>query len=142
MTAPSLPMVNRMRRLLLLPLLLALLLPLATAPAQARPMVGVGDQNFLMFHDKHFQRLHVQLTRLALPWDWYRNPSYVTFLDNWMNAARSAHVRPLIAFQRNWRNGGDRYRVPRGMLLKSFKEVRQRYPDVTDFSAWNEENHT
>jgi polysaccharide biosynthesis protein PslG len=131
-----------MRRLILLPVLIAVLLPIAAAPAQARPMVGVGDQNFLMFHDKRFTRLHVQLTRIALPWDWYRNPSYVTFLDSWVNAARAAKVKPLIAFQRNWRKHGDTYRVPRGLLRKSFLTIRKRYPDVTDFSAWNEENHT
>lgn len=134
-----------MRRILLLPLLLALLLPLVAAPSRAeakKPMVGIGDQNFLMFQDKRFQKLDLELTRLALPWDWYRNPSYVTFLDHWVAASREAHVRPLIAFTRNWRKNGDRYRVPVTLLRKSFKTVRERYPDITDFSAWNEANHT
>jgi hypothetical protein len=131
-----------MRRLILLPVLIALLLPVVAAPAQARPMVGVGDQSFLMLQDKRFTRLHLQVTRLALPWDWYRNPSYMTFLDQWVSAARTAKVKPLIAFQRNWRKGGDKYRVPRGLLRKSFLTFRKRYPDITDFSAWNEENHT
>jgi hypothetical protein len=120
--------------------MVVLLLP-ATAEAK-RPLVGIGDQNVLMFQDARFQKLHVQLTRLALPWDWYRNPSYVTFLDGWVSAARAADVRPLIAFTRNWRKGGDRYRVPRTLLRKSFRLVRERYPDITDFSAWNEANHT
>ena len=62
-----------MRRLpVLLPLLLALALPLVAAPARAaakpKPLIGIGDQNFLMFQDKRFTRLHLQLTRLALPW--------------------------------------------------------------------------
>lgn len=134
-----------MRRILLLPLLIALLLPLVAAPPRAeakKPMVGIGDQNFLMFQDKRFQKLDLELTRLALPWDWYRNPSYVTFLDNWVYNANQAHVRPLIAFTRNWRKNGDRYRVPRGLLRKSFQKVRARYPEITDFSAWNEANHT
>src|SRR4051812_13186342 len=106
MTVRWRPIPRYMRRLILLPVLIALLLPIAAAPAQARPMVGVGDQNFLMFQDKRFTRLHVQLTRIALPWDWYRNPSYVTFLDSWVNSARAAKVKPLIAFQRNWRKHG------------------------------------
>ena len=63
-------------------------------PARAKPLVGIGDQNFLMFQDKRFQRLHTQLTRLALPWDWYRNPSYLTFLDSWVSAARAAGGPP------------------------------------------------
>jgi hypothetical protein len=131
-----------MRRLpAVITLSLALLLPLA-ASADARIMVGVGDQNTAMFHDARFKRLHLQLTRLALPWDWYRDPAYTAFLDQWVAGAQQAHVRPLIAFNRNWRKGGDRYRVPRGLLRKSFLTFRARYPWITDFSAWNEANHT
>jgi hypothetical protein len=146
MTARRPPIENPMRRItVILPLLLALALPLVAAPAraEAKPMVGIGDQNFLMFQDARFQKLDLELTRLALPWDWYRdNPSYLTFLDHWVAAAREAKVRPLIAFTRNWRKNGDRYRVPRVLLRKSFKTFRKRYPDITDFSAWNEANHT
>jgi hypothetical protein len=144
MTACRQPIEIPMRRItVLLPVLIALLLGAVVAPAaQARPRVGIGDQNFLMFQDKRFQKLHVELTRLALPWDWYRNPSYVTFMDRWVYTANQAHVRPLIAFNRNWRRGGDRYRVPTSLLRKSFKMVRTRYPEITDFSAWNEANHT
>jgi hypothetical protein len=136
-----------MRRLpVLLPLLLALALLLVAAPARAaakpKPLIGIGDQNFLMFQDKRFQRLHTQVTRFALPWDWYRDPGFVTFMDSWMVQARAAGLRPLIAFTRNWRANGDRYRVPQGLLRKSFTTFRGRYPDVTDFSAWNEANHT
>jgi hypothetical protein len=132
-----------MRRLLLL-LLLALLLPLATvASAQARPLVGIGDQTMHMFDDQRFQKLNLELTRLALPWDWYRlGPSYQTYLDQWVAAAERADVKPLIAFNRNWRKNGDRYRPPRGLLRKSLLKFRARYPHITDFSAWNEANHT
>jgi hypothetical protein len=133
-----------MRRLTaLVTLLTALLAPLATAGrADARLLVGIGDQKLEMFQDARFQRLHLQVTRLAIPWDWYRDPSYTSFLDRWVAAAESEHLRPLIAFNRNWRKGGDRYRVPRGLLRKSFELFRARYPKITDFSAWNEANHT
>jgi hypothetical protein len=133
-----------MRRIVLC-LLLALLLPLVAtaARAEARPLVGIGDQGMKMFDDARFQKLGVELTRFALPWDWYRlGPSYQTFLDQWVAAAQRADVKPLIAFNRNWRKNGDRYRVPRGMLRKSFLKFRARYPHITDFSAWNEANHT
>jgi hypothetical protein len=130
-----------MRRLLLLPLLLLALLAAAPALAEAKPLVGIGDQNIQMFQDKRFTKLDLDLTRLALPWDWYRNPSYITFLDQWVAATRFTGVRPLIAFNRNWRKNGDRYRVPRGLLRKSFKLFRARYPDIKEFTAWNEANH-
>jgi hypothetical protein len=105
-------------------------------------LVGIGDQNIHMFQDKRFTKLDLDLTRLALPWDWYRNPSYITFLDQWVAATRVAGVRPLIAFNRNWRRNGDHYRPPRGLVRKSFRLFRARYPDIRDFTAWNEANHT
>jgi Glycosyl hydrolase catalytic core len=134
-----------MRRLFtLLPILAALALSLGAAAdrADARVLVGIGDQNIHMFQDKRFQKLNLDLTRLALPWDWYRNPSYITFLDQWVAATRQAGVKPLIAFNRNWRKNGDRYRPPRTLVRKSFRLFRARYPDIRDFSAWNEANHS
>jgi len=128
-----------MRRLILLLALLALLVPAATA--SARPLVGIGDQDFKMFDDPRFQKLDVELTRLALPWDWYRDASYTWFLDQWVAKARTAGVKPLIAFNRNWRKGGEKYRPPLGVYRKSFRLLRERYPDIRDFSAWNEANH-
>jgi hypothetical protein len=133
-----------MRRLsALLPILAALALSLGAGDrAEARVLVGIGDQNVHMFQDKRFKKLDLDLTRLALPWDWYRNPSYITFLDQWVAATRQAGVKPLIAFNRNWRKNGDRYRPPRTLVRKSFRLFRARYPDIRDFSAWNEANHT
>jgi hypothetical protein len=135
--------VRRFRFTVLLPLALVLVGCLVgTSTASARPLVGIGDQNVHMFDDPRFQKLDLDLTRLALPWDWYRDPSYVAFLDQWVAAARRAEVRPLIAFNRNWRKGGDRYRPSRALYLKSFRTFRARYPHIKDFSAWNEANHT
>jgi hypothetical protein len=134
-----------MRRLpVLISLLVAVLLPLAVAPAASakRPLVGIGDQNFHMFDDARFQKLGLDVTRIAVPWDWYRNPSYITFLDQWVAATQRANVKPLIAMNRNWRNGGERYRPPIGVYRKSFRLLRHRYPQITDFSAWNEANHS
>jgi hypothetical protein len=135
-----------MRRLtLLIPslLALALVLPLAAAAgrAEAKPLVGIGDQHALMFQDPRFLKLHLTLTRYALPWDWYRDPAYMAVTDQWVAATQAAKVRPLIAFTRNWRLGGDRYRVPVTLLRKSFLTFRARYPQIKDFSAWNEANH-
>jgi hypothetical protein len=145
------------RTLSLLPILLALLgmavlVPSAGAkrhpakkhaakPHAAKPLVGIGDQNFLMFQDKRFQRLHLKVKRIAVPWDWYTNPSYLTFMDRWLADARAAGVKPLIAFTREWDDKGATYKVPVSRLVESFKAFRARYPDITDFTAWNEANH-
>jgi hypothetical protein len=129
-----------MIRLLSLSLLLTLAL---AAPAAAKPIVGVGDQNPSMFSDPHFKKLGVKNSRLVLAWDWYKHPWVIASTDQWMAAAQAARVKPLVAFNVNWatKNG---HRKPPSIAAyrKSFRLVRERYPFVTDFSAWNEANHT
>jgi hypothetical protein len=123
-------------------LLCFLFLLAAAAPAAARPLVvGIGDQNTRMFSDPAFRALDVKHSRLLVAWDWYRDPDATAQIDQWMAAAREAGVRPLIAFNRNWRRGGDRVLPSIRAYRKSFRAFRRRYPDVRDFSAWNEANH-
>jgi hypothetical protein len=126
----------------ILPLTLLLSLALA-APASAKPpIVGIGDQNPSMFSSSAFNRLGVKHSRLTLAWDWYRNPHTVYQTDVWMQQAQAAGVRPLVAFNRNWRSNGHRKLPSLTLYRKSFRLVRERYPWVTDFSAWNEANHS
>jgi Glycosyl hydrolase catalytic core len=129
-----------MIRLLSLSLLLSLAL---AAPASAqRPIIGLGDQSASMFSSSAFQKLGVRHSRLALAWDWYRHPWMVAETDAWMAAAQASGVRPLVAFNRNWQSNGHRRLPSLSLYRKSFRLVRERYPWVTDFSAWNEANHT
>ena len=129
-----------MIRLLSLTLLLVLAV---AAPASAkRPIVGVGDQDAQMFSAPAFQKLGVKHSRLALAWDWYREPWMVAQTDQWMAAAQASGVRPLVAFNRNWRSNGHRKLPSISAYRKSFRLVRERYPFVKDFSAWNEANHS
>ena len=129
-----------MIRLLSLSLLLTLVL---AAPAAAKPIVGVGDQSPSMFTDPHFRTLGVKDSRLVLAWDWYKHPNMIASTDAWMVAARAAGVRPLVAFNVNWSTKhGNRKPPSLFEYRKSFRLVRERYPWVRDFSAWNEANHT
>jgi hypothetical protein len=123
---------------------LSLLLSLALAvPASAKaPIIGIGDQNASMFSSSAFQKLGVRHSRLALAWDWYRDPHTVYLTDLWMQQAQAAGIQPLVAFNRNWRSNGHRKLPSLGLYRKSFRLVRERYPFVTDYSAWNEANHT
>ena len=129
-----------MIRLLSLTLLLVLAI---AAPASAqRPIVGVGDQDARMFSAPAFQKLGIKHSRLALAWDWYREPWMVSQTDQWMAAAQASGVRPLVAFNRNWRSNGHRKLPSISAYRKSFRLVRERYPFVKDYSAWNEANHS
>jgi hypothetical protein len=129
----------KMIRLLSLSLLLSLAL---AVPASAKTaIIGVGDQDAKMFSAPAFQKLGVKHSRLALAWDWYRDPHTVYLTDLWMEHAQAAGVQPLVAFNRNWRSNGHRKLPSLSLYRKSFKLVRERYPWLTDFSAWNEANH-
>ena len=134
-------MKDSMIRLLSLSLLLVLALA-APASAAKNPLIGVGDQDANMFSSPAFQKLGVKHSRLALAWDWYREPWMVAQTDAWMAAAQANGVRPLVAFNRNWRANGHRKLPSLSLYRKSFRLVRERYPWVTDYSAWNEANHT
>jgi hypothetical protein len=127
------------RRLCLTLLAFALLASPAAAKA---PVVGLGDQHPEMFSDPAFRALGLTHSRYLLSWDWYRSPRTVAATDWWMSAARSAGVSPLVAFTRNWRPSGQYKLPPLNLYRKSIRTVRARYPWVTDFSAWNEANHT
>jgi Glycosyl hydrolase catalytic core len=129
----------RMRRLLPLTLLFALAL---AAPASARaPIVGIGDQQASMFSSPAFTKLGVGHSRLVLAWDWYRIPYMVHETDLWMQQAQAAGIRPLVALNRNYRSNGHRVLPSMKAYRKSFRLLREKYPWVTDYSAWNEANH-
>ncbi|MGH2945720.1 MAG: glycosyl hydrolase [Solirubrobacteraceae bacterium] len=131
-----------MRRLASLVLPLAVSLAVASSAAAKAPMVGIGDQNAHMFSDPAFQALGVKRSRLALAWDWHKDDYTLAQTDRWMAVAQAAGVRPLIAFNRNWRAGGDRHLPSVAAYRKSFRLFRARYPSVREFSAWNEANHS
>jgi hypothetical protein len=125
-----------------LPFLLSLLCLLAVPQAApARAIVGLGDQHATTFSDPSLRALHLRTARLALAWDWYRDPAVVASTDAWVASARAAGLRPLISFNRNWRPSGRRHLPPVRALVTSFRVLRARFPDVRDFGAWNEANH-
>jgi hypothetical protein len=134
---------HRLPSLRSLLLSLAVLVPLAVAaPAQARVLYGIGDQGTAMFADKNFQRLGLKTSRYVIPWDWYQDSYQTMLIDQWVPAAEAAGVRPLISFGRNWRPNGVRVLPSRFKYLKSFRMLRERFPRVKDFGAWNEANHS
>jgi polysaccharide biosynthesis protein PslG len=84
-------------------------------------------------------KLRLKTARLAVAWDWYKDPYTLSTTDAWIAAVRAAHMNPLVAFNRHWRRHGKRAPSLKA-YKKSFKLFRQRYPDVREFSAWNEPN--
>jgi hypothetical protein len=126
-------------------LLFCLLALAATAPAAvAAPpplVIGIGDQKPAMFSDPLFTGLGIRDARIGVAWDalhhgWQRRP-----LDEWMNAARAAGVRPLVTFDHSRVTGRSRILPRPERLARELRLFRKRYPWVRQFASWNEANY-
>jgi hypothetical protein len=126
------------RRSLAIAALLLAVWPGVAAAASAGPIVGLGEQQAGMFRDPHYLRLQVREARFVAPWDAFDDPYRLQLLDEWMAAARAAHVRPLIGFVHSARRAGV-LPSPR-RFAQEFRRFRERYPDVRDWIPWNEAN--
>jgi hypothetical protein len=120
------------------------------APAQAAPVIGIGDQNAPMFTSPFFQQLDVQVSRIIISYDAVLlGTPEVNAVDAWMAAARRAGVKPLVALNAS-RGCFDGVGVVKSSACRlpsvkryrrAFRAFRTRYPDVADVSPWNEANH-
>jgi hypothetical protein len=122
-------------------LICSMLLAALLAPAaDARPLVGIGDQHATAYEDRAMRKIGLRAARLALAWDWHKDPYTVQRTDEWIAAVRAARMRPLVAFNRNWRRSGRRQVPSLKRYKRSFRLFRERYPHVREFSPWNEPN--
>jgi hypothetical protein len=120
-------------------LLVVLLAALAVAAPASALTIGIADQKPDMFSDPRFQNSGIRFARRAVAWDARTSPGQTAALDEWMNAARAAHVDPLVSFTHS---SVDRRQLPTPeRLLYEFRRFRARYSWVTEFATWNEANH-
>jgi hypothetical protein len=84
-----------MRRLVLLPLLAALLVP-AAAHARIPIRVGIGDQGTAMFDQPAFQRAKFARTRYFVPWNAMDNPAQLALARNYVLTARAHGFQVLL----------------------------------------------
>ena len=125
-----------------LPALLAVLAAALVLPAGAGAVtVGIADQKTSVFSDPLFRDLQLRHARLVVPWDVLEDPWQAQELDRWLQAAREANVTPLLTFGHSRREGLRKMRPTTTRLRKEFLRLRQRYPWITDWAAWNEPNH-
>jgi hypothetical protein len=132
-----------MRRLVLIACLALLITGGAVATANARLIAGLGDQNASTFSDPNFKKLGVKRTRLIVAWNAINSASGRSALDQWLNAAKAAHLSVLVAFNpaTGSRCPSKPCSIPSAKSYKNaFKAFRKRYSFVKEFNFWNETN--
>jgi hypothetical protein len=124
-------------------LVAALLLAPAAASARTHVAVGLGDQHASAFASPAFRALHVKKVRYFIRWDAAKVPYALAAADQYVQAARAAHVRVLMHFStNNFAHGRAKlpstraYRKYVGRLVRRYKRM-----GVHEFGAWNEANH-
>ncbi len=135
-----------MLKTLLTGLLLATLLAVAAAPAEARKFnvrIGIGDQNRPMFDEPRFRALKIRKVRYFIPWNAMRRPDERLKARAWVKAARAAKARPLLHVsthdlrpKKGRAPSVRRYRKDITRMVRYFHKL-----GVRDFGAWNEANH-
>jgi hypothetical protein len=109
---------------------------------RAQPVIGIGDQQPDMFGSRRWKQLGLHDARYIAPWDVLDDPWQSFLLDAWLRAAGRAHVRAVIGFAHSLRTERLAHSLPTARQFeKQFKRLRQRYPFVHDWIAWNEANN-
>lgn len=120
-------------------LLAAAMLGLGTSAANAASF-GYGDGRPDMFSDARWLSLGLHDARRLVEWDTPSDPAKTAALDEWMNAAHSAGVRPLVAIDRSWTPGRERSHPSIAQYQNLIRWIRGRYPYVDRLTPWNEAN--
>jgi hypothetical protein len=124
----------------------ALVLAALAAPAadaRTHVAIGLGDQSPAMFAAKNFRSLHIKKVRYFIRWDAMKVGYARRAADEYVAAARKAHVRVFMHVSTN------DYRHRKGHLPTTREYTRyvsnlvKRYKarGVREFGVWNEANH-
>lgn len=129
-----------MRRFLLPLVLLGLLTLPSAAPAVYK--IGISDQNGTVFSNPLFAPLKMKMARYVTPWD-SMNAGRVADLNQlifWIDEARKANQRILVAFQAS-QTEGQQFKAPTvRQYTAALRRFKARFPFVKDIQAWNEAN--
>ena len=111
------------------------------APAHARDDIalGIADQKADTFLDPRVDELGLRHTRIGVSWNVLEVGYERTRLDRWLATVQQQGITPLVTFQHS---ALDRRELPSPEeFAKQFRSFRERWPQVTQFAAWNEASH-
>jgi hypothetical protein len=138
-----------MRYRVILPIA-ALLAALLVAPAaQAKPKVGLSEQNPAVFDSASWKPLKLKRSRYIVPWDYAKVAFQHDEVRAFMGRAHIAKQDVLVEFSA--RRGcfvNNRYKKTKACKApsisaykKAVKAFRKEFPYAKTFAPWNEVNH-
>jgi putative glycosyl hydrolase len=138
-TAPSRRRRARLMRATLACALAAVAALAGAARADARFVLGIGDQSAAMLADPRFDALALKDTRVVVPYNVATDPAQLARWAPFLDTAHARGLRVLVAFSR-------REDVPRrlpsvGEYGAAVGAFLARFPWVRDVTTWNEANH-
>ncbi len=114
----------------------------AAIPAAAGAVViGIGDSNTSMFSSPLFTALGVKTARDVIPWDIITRRADrgdLAAFRGWLSAAQADHVTPLISFGADYTNPAANYVPTVGQYETAVKAFLKDFPQIKDYTAWNE----
>jgi hypothetical protein len=123
---------------MLLALALAVTALLATSAGAHAFAIGMSDQKPGMWQDPRFQRLGIKHVRLLVAYDTVLEGDFA-YYDQWMNAAAVRGADVLLTI--NHHSDHARRLPTLAQYRRTVRILRERYPWVKSWSAWNEANH-
>jgi hypothetical protein len=101
--------------------------------------IGISDDNMATFSDPRFRWLGMHSARIVLAYNIMRRPLELYEANGWLQQARQHGVKPLVVFEKDPIHPGHLPGVSE--YEKAVKAFMAFYPWITEYSAWNEENH-
>lgn len=114
----------------------------ASTAVAAPKVIGIAEQKPDLFSDQRFLDLQIRHLRRNVHWDVLRYPSDTKALDDFMALAKARGISVLATLDAS-RYAPGRHRLP---SLKDYSRqvaaLHRRYPQIKEWSAWNEANHS
>ena len=138
-----------MRYRLILPIAALVAALLAVPAAQAKPKVGLSEQNPAVFDSASWKPLKLKRSRYIVPWDYTKVVFQHDEVKAFMNRAHAAKQDVLVEFSA--RRGcfvNNKYKKIKACKApsvstykKAVKTFRKEFPYAKTFAPWNEVNH-
>src|SRR5689334_15442029 len=112
-----------------------------SAPAHARPVVGVGESSYTMFYDQRFEQLGLTTVRIVLPYDYQDSRFDKSRYEPFLMLAHAQHKDVLVHFGHSNRTRKLRKLPSVRTYRKAVAAFAKAHPWVTSYGVWNEASH-